>query len=148
MLVMSKLMRRSINKYLRGVGGLTHEDAANGQVQTLFGIPVTTTEHIRDNESADLQYGTNEASAAVYGHNYADSAGDDDDGGTTIFCIRFAPEAVCGIQSQGITTDRLGNLETKDAQRVRIKWYPGLMFQKLISSSKVTGIDANGTVTA
>jgi hypothetical protein len=142
MLVMSKLMRRSINKYLRGVGGLTHEDAANGQVQTLFGIPVTTTEHIRDNESSDQLYGS------AYGHNYADSAGEDDDGGTTIFCIRFAPEAVCGIQSQGITTDRLGNLETKDAQRVRIKWYPGLMFQKLISSSKVTGIDANGTVTA
>jgi hypothetical protein len=148
LIVMSKLARRSINKYLHGVGGISYMDAANGQVQTLFGIPVAVSDHIRDNESADLQYGTNEASTAVYGHNYADSAGDDDDGGTTIFVLRFAPEAVCGLQSMGITTDRLGNLETKDAQRVRIKWYPGLMLQSLVASAKVTGLDANGTVTS
>ena len=48
----------------------------------------------------------------------------------------------------GITTDRIGNLETKDAKRTRIKWYPGLMLQSLISCSKVTGIDADGTVAA
>ena len=96
--VMSKLMRRSINKYLNGVGGI-----------------------------AD---------------------GDDDDGGTSMFFLRFAPEACCGIQSLGITTDRIGNLETKDAKRTRIKWYPGLMLQSLISCSKVTGIDADGTVAA
>jgi hypothetical protein len=148
LIVMSKLARRSINKYLHGVGGISYMDAANGQVQTLFGIPVAVSDHIRDNESADLQYGTNEASTAVYGHNYADGAGDDDDGGTTIFVLRLAPEAVCGLQSMGITTDRLGNLETKDAQRVRIKWYPGLMFQTLVASAKVTGLDANGTVTS
>jgi hypothetical protein len=148
LIVMSKLMRRSINKYLNGVGGITKTDIQGATVQTLFDIPVAVSDHIRDNESADLQYGTNEASAAVYGHNYADAAGDDDDGGSTIFVLRFAADAVCGIQSVGITTDRIGNLETKDAKRVRIKWYPGLMFQKLISSAKITGIDANGTVAA
>ncbi len=148
LIVMSKLMRRSINKYLNGVGGITKMDVQGKTVQTLFDVPVAVTDHIRDNESADLQYGTNEAAVAVYGHNYADGAGDDDDGGTSIFVLRFAPEAVVGIQSLPITVERLGNLETKDAQRVRIKWYPGLMFQKLIASAKVTGADANGTVTA
>ena len=148
LIVMSKLMRQSINKYLRGVGGITHADAGNGRVQTLFEVPVAVSDHIRNNESADLQYGTNEASAAVYGHNYADSDGGDDDGGTSIFVLRFASEACCGIQSLPVTTDRIGNLETKDAQRVRIKWYPGLMFQKLISCAKVTGIDADGAVAA
>jgi hypothetical protein len=146
LIVMSKLMRRSINKFLHGVGGISYMDAANGRIQTLFEVPVATSDHIRDNESADLQYGTNEASTAVYGHNYADSDGGDDDGATTIFCLRFATEAVCGIQSEGIKTIRLGDLETKDAMRVRLRWYPGLMFQSLISSSKVTGIDANGVV--
>jgi hypothetical protein len=148
LIVMSKLMRRSINKYLNGVGGITKTEIQGKTVQTLFEIPVVVSDHIRDNESADLQYGTNEASTAVYGHNYADSAGGDDDGGTSMFILRLAPEAVCGIQSKPITTDRIGNLETKDAKRVRIKWYPGLMFQKLIASAKVTGIDANGTVAA
>ena len=151
LIVMSKRTRRSINQYLHGVGGLTYADAANGQVQTLFGIPTTASDHIRDNESADLQYGTKDqisGGTAVYGHNYADGDGDDNDGGSSIFVCRFDPEAICGIQSMPITTDRLGNLETKDAQRIRIKWYPGLMFQSLISSSKVTGLDADGTVTA
>jgi hypothetical protein len=151
LIVMSKVMRRSINLYLRGVGGITYMDAANGRIQELFGVAVAASDHIRNNESADLQYGTKDqisGGTAVYGHNYADGDGDDDDGGTSIFVIRFAPEAVCGIQSMGITTERLGNLETKDAQRVRIKWYPGLMFQQLIASSKVTGADADGTVTA
>jgi len=41
-----------------------------------------------------------------------------------------------------ITVDQIGKLETKDAERVRIKWYPGLMLQNIITSSKVTGIDA------
>lgn len=150
-LFMSKRMRRSINLYLHGVGGITYMDAADGRIQTLFGIPVGVSDHIRDNESADLQYGTKDqisGGTAVYGHNYADGDGDDDDLSTSIFCTRFDDEAVAGIQSMPLTVERLGNLETKDAQRVRVKWYPGLMFQMLIGSSKVTGILAAGTVTA
>lgn len=146
--VSSKLMRRSINKYLNAVGGITKVEIEGKTVQSLFDVPWTVNDHIRNNESADLQYGTNESSVAVYGHNYADGAGDDDDGGTSIFILSFEPEAVAGIQSLGITVEPLGNLETKDAKRTRIKWYPGLMFQKLIASSKITGIDANGSVAA
>lgn len=144
-------MRRSINKYLNGVGGITKADVQGKTVQTLFDVPIVVTDHLRNNESADLAYGTiDQVSGAdpVYGHNYADSDGDDPDGGTSMFFLRFAPEGCCGIQSLGITTDRIGNLETKDAKRTRIKWYPGLMLQSLISCSKVTGIDADGTVTA
>jgi hypothetical protein len=148
LIVMSKLMRRSINKYLNGVGGIQKADIEGKTIQHMFDVPVAVSDHIRDNEAADLQYGSDEGGTSVYGHNYADGDGDDDDGGTTIFALRFAPEAVCGLQSMPITTDKIGNLETKDAQRVRIKWYPGLMFQKLISSSKITGIDADGVVAA
>ena len=74
--------------------------------------------------------------------------GDDDDGGTTMFFLKFGDQQCSGIQSLGITVERLGNLETKDAERVMLKWYPGLMLQNLVSCSKVTGIDANGTVAA
>ena len=148
LIVMSKLMRRYINKYLNGVGGITKTDIQGGSVQTLFDIPVTVSDHIRNNEAADLQYGSNEGGTAVYGHQYTDSDGTDDDGATTIFVLQFAPQAVSGIQSMPLTVEKLGNLETKDAQRVRIKWYVGLMFQNLVSSSKVTGIDVDGVVAA
>ena len=148
LLLMSKAMRRGINKYLNGVGGITKREAQDVTIQTLFGVDIAETDYIRDNESADLQYGTNEAGDAVYGHNYGDTDGEDNDYSTTIFVVRLAPEALCGIQSQALTVDKLGHLETKDADRVRIKWYPGIMLQKIITCAKVTGILVAGTVAA
>ena len=146
LILMSKQMRRSINQYLNGVGGITKTETQGKTVQTLVDIPIAVTDYIRDNESADLQYGSNEAAAAVYGHNYADTDGGDDDGGTTIFVVRFAPESFCGLHSGPLTVEKLGSLETKDAKRVRLKWYVAVMLQKVITCSKVTGIDVDGVV--
>lgn len=148
LIVMSKQMRRSINKYLHGVGGITYGDGANGRIQMLFETPVAVSDEIRDNESADLQYGTDESSTAVYGHNYADAAGDDDDGATSIFVLKFDPKACVGVSNGILTVEPIGSLETKDAKRTRIKWYTAIMLQKIITCSKVTGIDVDGTVAA
>lgn len=150
LIVMSKAMRRAINKYLHGVGGITYVDAANGRVQELYGVPVAVSDYISDDEDATTAYGTNEAAAAVYGHSYTDgiALGTTSDSSTSIFVLQFAPDAVCGIQSMPITTTPIGALETKDADRVRIKWYPGLMIQNIVTCSKVTGVLVAGTVTA
>tara|TARA_Y100000310_G_scaffold327929_1_gene395120 strand:- start:607 stop:1599 length:993 start_codon:yes stop_codon:yes gene_type:complete len=148
LIVMSKLMRRSINKYLHGVSGISYMDGANGRIQTLFDLPVQVNDHIRDNESADLQYGTDEGGNAVYGHNYADSAGGDDDGGSSIFVLTLGGKALNGIQNGPLTVEPLGSLETKDATRTRLKWYVAIMLQQVISCSKVTGIDVDGVVAA
>ncbi len=147
LVLMSKMMRRSINKYLRGVGGISKMESEGKTVQTINDVPIAVTDWIRDNESADLQYGTNESGTAVYGHNYADADGTDDDGGTTIFVLRFGPKQFTGLQSGGmIQVEPLGALEGKDAERTRIKWYPSVMLQQIISCTKVTGVDADGTV--
>jgi len=139
LMVMSKTMRREINQYLRGVGGITYMDAANGRVQSLFGVPVAVSDEISDTEDCTKAYG------AAYGFDYTMgtkwTATATTAASTSIFLLRFAPEAVCGIQSGGgIAVERLGSLETKDAERVRIKWYPGLMLQSIISASKISGI--------
>ena len=145
LILMSKTMRRSINTYLHGVGGITYTDAANRRVQSLFEVPVGVSDYISNDETVDKDYS---GATAVYGHDYSDgTALATDENGTTIFVLRFAPEAVCGIQSSTITVEKLGSLETKDAERVRIKWYPGLMLQNIITVSKVTGISPTGTVT-
>jgi len=150
--VMTKYMRRSINKYLNGVGGITKTEIQGKSVQTLFETPVMVSDHIGNDESADRQYGTNEGGTAVYGHDYTYSrpgSGGENDSSTTIFFLKFLPEAISGIQSGGpIKTIPIGDLETKDAKRVRLRWYPGLMFQNLVMSSKVTGILPSGVVTA
>ena len=143
-ILMTKLMRRSINKYLNGVGGITKGDIQGKTVQTLFDIPIVVSDFLSNDESCDLKYGD-----TYYGHNYADGTGlGDDDNGTSIFVLQFADNALCGLQSMPITTEKFDKLETKDASRVRIKWYPSIMVQSIISCSKVTGVAPTGVVTA
>jgi len=138
LVMMTKNMRRLINVYLHAAGGITYQDQANGRVQGLFGVPVGVSDYISDAENCDLLY-----EGAVYGQNYAEGTGiGTSDESTSIFILQFAPQAVCGIQSLPITTVKLGDLETKDGTRVRIKWYPSLMLQSVISAAKITGIDS------
>jgi len=142
LLVMTKQMRRSINTYLHGVGGLTYTDAADRRVQTLFEIPVTVNDHLSDDESCDKDYGGSE-----YGHDPTDgTALGNDDNSTTIFALQFGAKQLSGVQSLPITTERFNKLEGKDGQRTRIKWYPGIMIQTIISCSKLTGLQPGGTV--
>jgi hypothetical protein len=141
--MMTKKLRREINQYLNGVGGITKSDIQGKSVQTLFDIPIVVSDHLSDSESCDKQLGT------LYGHNDGDGVGlGDNDSATTIFFLQFTPSAFSGIQSKPITTERFAKLETKDAARVRIKWYPSIMLQSLISCSKVTGIAPATTVTS
>lgn len=140
-ILMSKAMRRYINKYLRGVGGITYEDAAGKRLQTLFDIPVGVSDYISNNENCDQLIGS------TYGYEPTTpiAAGD---GATTILVLRCDPKACCGVQNGEITIEPLGALETKDAERFRIKWYSSVMLQSIITCSKVTGIDFDGTVGA
>lgn len=149
LIVMTKTMRRAINKYLKAVGGITSTEVQGKTVQTILDIPVAVDDALSDNESADLQYGTNEAGTAVYGHNYADTTAlSDNDNATSIFVLKFDPVACCGVQSAPPITEPVGTLETKDAERTRIKWYASLMLQKIVTCSKVTGLSPTGTVAA
>lgn len=141
-ILMTKQLRRNINKYLKGVGGITSADIQGKTVQTLLDLPIVVSDYLSDDESCDKAYGSD------YGHDWTDGTalGTDEDG-TTLFVIQFADNALCGVQSQGITTEKFDKLETKDAARTRIKWYPSIMLQSLISCAKVTGIK-NDTATA
>lgn len=139
LIVMSKLMRRYINIYLRGAGGITWEERANGRVQTLFGVPVAVSDYVRDTENVLHQYTT------LYGH---DSDVVTTDVATSIFILSFGPQACQGVQQSPINIKDIGMLETKNAYRYRIRWYCGLMLQNILTCTKVTGIDPDGTVAA
>lgn len=144
LLVMTKKMRRSINKYLLAAGGISYGDFADRRVQTLFEIPVTVNDHLSDNESVDKDYGSSD-----YGHDPTDgTALGNDDNGTTIFALQFGPEMLSGVQSLPLTVEKFTRLENKDGKRTRIKWYPGIMIQSIISCAKITGLAPAGTVVA
>jgi len=143
MLVMTKQMRRSINVYLKSVGGLTYDESANKRVQTILEVPVHESDFLPNDEACDKDYGNG------YGHQPTDgTALGDDDNSTSIFALQFGAKALSGVQSMGITTEKFAKLENKDGARTRIKWYPGLMMQSIISCSKLTGLQPAGTVTA
>jgi hypothetical protein len=143
-IMMSKALRRQINKYLKGIGGITSENIQGKTVQTLLNKMIVVSDHVSDDESCDKDYGTNQ-----FGFDYADGVGlANDDNSTSIFLLQFGPKAFTGLQSKPVTTERFAKLETKDAARVRIKWYPSVMVQSLISCAKVTGVAPGGTVVA
>jgi len=149
LIVMTKIMRRYINKYLKGVGGITSVDVQGKSVQSVLDVPIAVDDKLSNDEACDLAYGTDESGTTVYGHQYTDgTALGDDDNSTSIFVLKFADDAFCGLQQEPITTVPVGQLETKDAERVRIRWYVSIMLQKVITCSKVTGVDPDGTVTA
>ncbi len=133
-ILMSKLLRRSITTYFDSVGDkLASGVEFGGFVQYFDGIPIVVDDHILDTETA--------ASGA-----YTASTGG---GNTTIFLPTFVEQSVCGIQGpNSVETIDLGDLETKDSNRTRIRWYCGLKFQNIRSAAKVDGVDADGTVTA
>ena len=134
-LFMSKGMRRSINVYLDSIGDkfTASRDQYGNMIEHFRGLKVTTDDSILDTETA---------SSGAYS---AKTGGDN----TTIFIVTFHPQGMCGVQGKnGVQTVPLGDLETKDAKRWRIKWYCGLKFENLRSCAKVDGITQASTVTA
>ncbi len=141
LMVMSKQMRRQTNKYLHGVGGITYMDAGNARIQTLLGVPVAVSDHIRDTENVLHNYHD-----SVYGYDVDVTTTDD---GTSIFVLSFGPQACQGVASRPIQIDEVSKaMETKDASLYRIKWYVGMMLQNILTCTKLTGLDPDGTVTA
>jgi len=134
-LLMTKMLRRHISVYLDSIGDkfTAVRDDYGKMIEYFRGLKVTTDDQLLNTETA------------VSGAYSAKTGG----GNTTIFVATFAPKAICGIQGGGgVQTIPLGDLETKDAKRWRIKWYCGLKFEDLRSAAKIDGIIADGTVTA
>lgn len=133
---MSRLIRRRLSKYLDSVGQHFQRgvDEFGRHVSMFDDIEIVPDDHLLDTES------TTSAGA------YSDKSSDDQ---ATVFILAFAPQAVCGVQGRtGVKTVPLGELETKDASRYRIKWSCGLKFEHLRSSVKVCGILSGSDVTA
>jgi hypothetical protein len=122
-------------------GGISYEDKANKRVQTILGVPVGASDYVKDTENCDKLFGS------TYGYEHTTPSATSD-AATSIFLFTFDPKGCCGLQNGTITTVPLGDLETKDASRYRIKWYCSAMLQSIISCSKLTGILVTGTVAA
>ncbi len=101
LLVMSKRTRRKL-KSLRRAGGNVLEvnvELFGQRVDVYDGIPIVVDDFVPDNESA----GTGTALSSIYALKFGQGAG------------------IMGLEYGGITVESVGELETKDATRHRIK---------------------------
>lgn len=119
-LLMSKRTRRKLKDLRRSSGAVleTGLDQFGLQVEMYDGIPVVVDDFIKD----DLTQGTSSATSAIYAVKFGQGSG------------------VMGLEHGGITVEDIGELETKDATRTRIKWYCGLGLFNDLGAAKLVGV--------
>ncbi len=122
-LIMNKLMRRKISSLARAAGNnLQHDNDELGMVVTKYGEQEIL---VDDNTPVNFPDPSTLVSApASYTPTTAVGAANDT---SPIFAVRFGEDGLVGISADGmIQTERFDKLETKDAKRVRIKFYAGM----------------------
>ena len=106
-LFVSKRTRRKLSSLRRASGNLLETDVDAFGQRALFydGIPLVVDDFISDTQ-------TQGTSGAVC---------------SSVYAVKFGQGVgVMGLEHDGIQVEPLGELETKDATRWRIKWYVGL----------------------
>lgn len=120
LLLMSRRTRRTLNALARTAGGFLEadRDEFGGMVQFYDGIPIGINDYISD---AQTQGTSSDCS--------------------TIYAMQFGEGALAGLTAPGsLTVERVGSLETKDATRIRVKWYAGLALFNTLKLAKLTGV--------
>lgn len=122
-LIMNKLIRRKLGALARAAGSnLTVSNGKLGEVVTMFGE-----QRIALDDYVPVNFpdpSTLASAPASYTPTTTVAAGNDT---SPIFAVRFGEDGLCGINGEGmIQVEKFDQLETKDAKRVRIKFYAGL----------------------
>jgi len=127
MLLMSKRSRRKIVTLARTAGtNLQIQQGILGQQVLAYGdIPIGVSDWILDTHT-------------LVGSVETNTVGDTS---STIYALRFGEGALCGITGPGgMNVERIGQLETKDATRTRIKWYTSICLFSTVSCAALIGV--------
>ena len=121
MLLMSRRTRRKLNALARASGSgvvVTDRNEFGSMVQYYDGVPIGVNDWISD----------------------AKTVGTSSDC-STIFAYQAGEGGLVGLTSPGgIQIERVGNLETKDATRTRVKWYVSMALFNTAKLAKLTGV--------
>lgn len=120
MLLMSRRSRRKLNALVRAAGGMMETDRNQwGEfIQLWNGIPIGINDWISD----------------------AQTVGTSTDC-STIYAMQFGEGALCGLTAPGlIQVEPVGQLESKDATRTRIKFYCSLALFSEVKLAKLIGV--------
>ncbi|MDZ7728653.1 MAG: hypothetical protein U5Q44_10930 [Dehalococcoidia bacterium] len=120
LLLMSRRSRRTLNELARGSGGFLEADRDQfGQmVQYYDGVPIGVNDYIADDQTVGSSTDC-----------------------STIYAMQLGEGALSGVTAPGgLTIERVGNLETKDASRIRVKWYAGLALFNTVKLARLVGV--------
>jgi hypothetical protein len=125
--LMSKKMRTALAVYIRKSGALQGMGGPSYSRKTMeWGdVPIAVDDFIVNTETI----GTSAYTAKTGGAT------------TSIFLVRFGTDDLCGLQHGGLVTNEIGQLESKDAKRWRIKWYVSLALMRDFALSLIDGIN-------
>lgn len=127
-LLMSKRSRRKITALARAAGNNLQvgQGALGEQVELYNGIPIHLSDFILDTHTVS---------------GYVETLFT---GGTcsTIYAIQLGGDGLCGLQGpNGLETIPIGELETKDASRTRIRWYCSLALFCNLKAAALIGVE-------
>src|SRR5688572_25820992 len=124
-ILMSKRTRRKLKGLLTASTHYveTGESAFGRQILMYDGIPVLVSDFIADTEAADNGSGSTFSS---------------------IYALHLSPaDGLVGLTNGGIEAIDVGALETKDASRVRIRWYVGMAVLRDSAIARMNGVSAS-----
>ena len=117
---MSRRTRRDLNVLARTSGTFLEADRDDfgAMMQFYDGIPIGVNDYISD----------------------AQTVGSSSDC-STVYAVQFGEGALSGLTAPGgLTVERVGSLETKDASRIRVKWYASVALFNTVKLAKLVGI--------
>lgn len=120
LLLMSARSRRDLNKLVRASGAIleTRPGMFGEYLQVYNGIPIGVSDWVKD----DYLVGSDLNCSAI-------------------FAFQMSESAVSGISTpEMIEVERLGKLETKDAERIRAKWYVSTALFSLPRAAVLAGV--------
>ncbi|MBI4499408.1 MAG: phage major capsid protein [Chloroflexi bacterium] len=119
LLLMSKRSRRKLNALARATSMVQVDQNQFGQmVQYYDGIPIGVNDWISDTQTVGSSTDC-----------------------STIYALQAGEGAVAGLTSPGgLQVERVGSLETKDASRIRVKWYASLAVFNSLKLARLTGV--------
>ncbi|MDP8921711.1 MAG: phage major capsid protein [Chloroflexota bacterium] len=123
-LLMSKRTRRKLKSLLAASAHYVESDESSFGRQVLMydGIPVLVSDFIPDTEAADN--GSGNTFSSIYALQLS------------------AADGLVGLTNGGIEVIDVGQLESKDASRVRVRWYVGLALLRDSAVARMNGVAA------
>ncbi len=127
LLLMSRRSRRKLQNLARAAGNNLQvgQGILGEQVQLYNGIPIGVSDWVLDTHTV-----AGSVETAVTGSTCS-----------IIYALRFGEGALCGLSSpEMLQIERVGQLETKDATRHRIKWYVSLALFSTVTCAALIGV--------